>query len=101
MSILGPPIGYVDMLDASLVAKSKGEAEKPFDKMPLRPSAAGTCSRRLALELNDFKNGIRTQAEVKDPNVMRLLDLGNSVEWHMIKLFKQMNLEEVRAVFPQ
>jgi hypothetical protein len=99
--ILGPPVGYVDMLDASLRAKAKEEASLPSRFNPLRPSAAGQCARRLAYEYNDFVHGTRTEAEEKEPTVMRLLDFGSSVEYHGIRLFKQMSMPAIREAFPE
>jgi hypothetical protein len=99
--ILGPPVGYVDMLDASLRAKAKREATSPSEYNPLRPSSAGQCARRLAYEYNDYVKGIRTEAEEKEPEIMRLLDFGSSVEYHGIRLFKQMSIEAVREAFPE
>ena len=99
--LLGPPTGYIDMMDASLRHKAEREATVPFEKMPLRPSASGYCARRLAEEFYDFRHGIRREAEIKKPDIMRLLDFGNSVEYHGIRLFQQMDMAAIREALPQ
>lgn len=99
--ILGPPVGYVDMLDASLREKARAEATTAPDYNPLRPSSAGQCARRLAYEYNDYVKGIRTEAELREPAMMRLLDFGSAVEYHGLRLFRQMDIEAIRAAFPE
>jgi hypothetical protein len=99
--ILGPPVGYVDMLDASLRAKAKAEAAAASRWNPLRPSAAGYCTRKLANEYYDYTHGIRRAAEDREPEASRLLDFGSSVEYHGVRLFKQMDIAAIREEFPE
>jgi len=99
--ILGPSMGYIDILDASLKHRSFKESQQPSRFNPLRPSAAGYCSRKLAEEYYDYVNGIRRVAEERTPAVSRLLELGSSIEWHGLKLFKQMDLAAIREAFPE
>ena len=89
------------MLYASLTAKAEREAEQPLDRIPLRPSAAGYCARRLAEDFYDYRQRTRRAAEVKSPETMLLLDFGNSVEYHIIRQFQQMSLEDVRSLLPE
>jgi len=84
MNILGPEVSFVDLVDHGILEKQKKDREE-FLKgkksyFPLRPSSAGHCSRKLALELEEYL-GIRyhNKPELK-PNIVRLFELGHSVE---------------------
>jgi len=81
--VLGPPVGYTDLLDAEIVDKiAKDETNFGF---PLRPSAAGYCSRRLAYDLMQYKGFAKYEKEKMEPTVYRLLSLGHSVEFSALK----------------
>lgn len=84
MKIPGPQTGYTDLIDEALL---KVEAEKDSNYFPLRPSAAGYCSRRLAYDLMQYRGHATYEKEVKRPDTLRLLNLGSSIEWHSIKNF--------------
>lgn len=87
--ILGPPTGYIDLLDEATTAVLEREAAITGGmlKTPIRPSAAGKCTRELALELNEFHGFAQYKKPLKTPEVHRLLDLGSPIEWHVIKQF--------------
>jgi hypothetical protein len=98
-NILGPPKGYITLLDeattAKLTADNKSGAE--YQKTPLRPSAAGKCTRELYYELMQFHKLAKYETEVRPPNVHRLLSLGHSIEWSLLKQFDLLkNMFEVR-----
>lgn len=88
-NIIGPEIGYVDLLNVATTKKLKEEQEsgKTFGK-PLRPSAAGKCTRELAYELMVHYGKAKYPVELKEPEVHRLLNLGHSIEYHIIKQFE-------------
>jgi hypothetical protein len=83
--IPGPQIAYTDLVDYLTDTK-----EDEFDAFPLRPSSAGKCSKALAMELVEWQGRASFPKEKKAPNVKRLLSLGSSVEYHVIKNFDQL-----------
>lgn len=84
--ILGPPTGYTDLLDLGLVEKIKHEAANRG--FPLRPSAAGSCGRKLAYELMEHTGKASYPQEPMEPNTHRLLALGHSVEYSALRNFE-------------
>jgi hypothetical protein len=94
--MLGPKKSYVDIIDGHLLAKQDDHNKKPRGKSPLRPSSAGQCTRRLGFEYAEFKNGIAPVAEERDASVIRLLDLGGSIEYNVIRMFKDCKAFEVK-----
>lgn len=97
--ILGPDMGYTEMLDYYTTEhQEKAIADGTnWQKTPLRPSAAGECARALAYSLEDFWGIKKHTVEIKEPSVVRLLDIGHSVEWHLINHIKRY-LKEVFQV---
>jgi hypothetical protein len=86
MKILGPPIGYTDLLDLGTIEKIKEEAaNKGF---PLRPSSAGSCGRKLAYELTEHLGKAKYEQPLMEPNTHRLLNLGHSVEYSALRNFE-------------
>ncbi len=79
---LGPQESYCDMIDAAMLAE---EAAKTTKFYPLRPSAAGYCSRRLAYDLMTFNGYGDYGKEIKKPEVLRLLNLGHSIEYSALR----------------
>lgn len=92
MTILGPPTGYVDLLDAVTTANLQKQQDegKGFQKTPLRPSASGACSRELMYQLEEFHGLANYPKELITPETSRLFSLGHSVEWNVIKQFEQL-----------
>jgi len=84
-NILGPPVSFSEILDTYTKQSSEKRA-KPY--FPLRPSSAGKCERRLAYDLANFRGLREDPQEVFEPNVTRLLDLGNYVENHLLKQYR-------------
>lgn len=82
LQIPGPQCGYTDLIDQAMMIEKEN---KPY--YPLRPSAAGYCSRRLAYDLMQYKGYASYPQEQKSPEVQRLLALGSSVEIHSIRNF--------------
>lgn len=95
-TVLGPPVGYVDLLNEETKEYIKKNAGK-FQKSPLRPSASGKCARELYYELMEFSGKASYPKELMGPDVHRLLNLGHSVEYHVIKQFELLkSLFEIR-----
>lgn len=84
--IPGPPVGYTDLLDYATKEKIKANSERS-SSFPLRPSASGFCARRLAYDLMEFEGHDSYEKEPIQPNVYRLLNLGHSIEYALIKDF--------------
>lgn len=85
-NIPGPAVSFADILNHYTYESSKERAgdNKYF---PLRPSSAGKCGRRLAYDLANYTGLRNDEGEIFEPNVTRLLDLGHSVESHLLKQF--------------
>lgn len=101
--ILGPDLGYNNMLDfftteAQIKAREEG---RDYQKMPLRPSAAGQCARALAYSLSEFWKMAKYDKPLKEPNVMRLLNFGSNVEYHLIREIKTYLKEHFEVRYEQ
>jgi len=99
--VLGPPVGYTDLLDYAIKQKLTSEKEENSQKKstayyPLRPSSSGFCGRRLAYELMEYKGLANYDKEILSPQIYRLFDLGYSVEYSVLKMFNMVKLFKVR-----
>lgn len=83
MKILGPEVSFIDLIDHGIAEEQNTQAEARKDgikSFPLRPSSAGHCSRKLALELEEYR-GIRFHNKpLLEPHIVRLFALGHKVE---------------------
>jgi len=99
-TILGPPVGYTDLLDHEIREKLKREEEAKAEGrhkfFPLRPSAAGYCARRLAYDLMSYRGHAHFPQEPKEPHVYRLLELGHSVEYSVLRNFELLKIVQPR-----
>lgn len=86
--VLGPPVGYVDLLDYETTELLKKEEEAGRTYTPIRPSASGKCTRELFYELQEYHKLAHYPKKLKAPNVHRLLSLGHSIEWSLLKQFE-------------
>lgn len=87
VKILGPQVGYIELLEH--YTKKKIEANSGTQRwMPLRPSAAGKCARELAYEYDAYKNETKYEITPRTVESTRILDFGNSVEYHLIRQFE-------------
>ena len=81
--LLGPEVSFVDLIDHGIMEqqeKENADRVNGIKSFPLRPSSAGHCSRKLALELEEYK-GIRFHNKpILPANVVRLFALGHKVE---------------------
>lgn len=98
--ILGPDISIIDILDHTLMEKQKADEEnlkKGISKYyPLRPSSSGNCERELAFKLLEHSGQAYYEKELMDPNTVRLLGLGASVEYSIISFLKQVDVWQVK-----
>lgn len=99
--ILGPPVGYTDLLDYAIKQKLLKEREENKKKKttsyyPLRPSSSGFCARRLAYELMENKGYGNYDRDILTPDVYRLFDLGYSVEYSVLRMFGLVELIKTR-----
>ncbi len=85
----GPKKSFCTLVDEAQLRKHEEEKTKPSPYYPLRPSSAGYCSRKLAYELASFEGLSKKLHEDRPANVIRLLSLGTSVEWHTLKYLEQ------------
>lgn len=91
----GPEVGYVDLLDWHIGEKLKSEGgQRKFN--PLRPSSAGKCTRELAYEWAEFSGKATYEKEQMGADTHRLLNLGHSIEWNILKMFEDVKLFEVK-----
>ncbi len=95
-TILGPEVSYIDLLDAATMARQEAELETSKPKNPLRPSAAGQCARALAYQYNEYKGHAKYPPDLRSASVLRLLDLGHSVEYSLIQHFKRAEIFHVQ-----
>lgn len=89
---LGPPTGYVDLLDhvTTEQQQKKRTDGKSFQKTPIRPSASGECSRSLYYQLMEFHGLAKFETELNPPELERIFDLGHSIEYHAVKQFRKL-----------
>lgn len=83
IKILGPEMGYTDLLDYEILEKLKAESRKP--QSPLRPSSAGYCARRLGYELMEYQGRAKYDKEIMNAQTFRLLNFGHSVEYSALQ----------------
>lgn len=84
IKVLGPQFGLNELLDALTQEMLDERAKEPMKYNPLRPSSAGKCERELGYEYAEFRGLARYEKKPNSPDVHRLLNLGNSIETHLI-----------------
>lgn len=99
--LLGPNVSYIDILDDQIMESQRKEEAllkegKSKFGSPLRPSSAGECERALAFKLQEFIGNAYYEKELMSPATVRLLGLGNSVEFSIIRFLKQCELFQVK-----
>lgn len=95
-AIPGPGIGYVDILDVSTLDKIEVEAKDVTKYFPLRPSAAGKCTRELAYDVAEYYGKGLWDKPLMSPSTYRLLRLGHSIEWNLLKQFEDIQAFKCR-----
>jgi hypothetical protein len=94
--VLGPEVGYVDLLDWHLTEKLARDAQGGRKSNPLRPSSAGKCTRELGYEFAEYKGLAKYDREPMQPDTHRLLNLGHSIEWNILKMFEDVEIFEIK-----
>jgi hypothetical protein len=90
VDVPGPKFGLNEIINV-YTEQVIVDREAAYKYNPLRPSAAGKCSRELGYEFTEFRGHAKYQKEQKSPDTHRLLNLGDKIEWHAN--------EEMRAAF--
>lgn len=94
--LLGPDVGYVDLMDHNLLEVQARELAAAEKSSPLRPSAAGACGRQLAYRFKAFREGVPYEQEERKPNIIRLLKLGHAVENLVIREMEQIEFFKIK-----
>jgi hypothetical protein len=99
--LLGPSVSYIDILDDQIMEQQKKDIEaqkagKSKFGHPLRPSASGECERALAFKVMEYSGQAYYDKPLMEPSVVRLLGLGHSIEYHIIRMLKQCELFQVK-----
>lgn len=94
--MLGPQKGYIDILDEALIEKKKQEQSEPQRFNPLRPSSAGYCERALGYAYNEYLGNAQYPPEEINPDSIRLLELGHSIEYSFIKQLQYTKLFQIK-----
>lgn len=93
--IKGPEKSYCTLVDIALMKEAEEQSARPMTH-PLRPSAAGECSRKLAHELMAYEGKAERISEERKPSVLRLLRLGHFIEEHAIDDLKKIEGFNIR-----
>jgi hypothetical protein len=88
IKILGPEVGYVDILnhETEVFINSENNGQKYY---PLRPSASGNCTRELAYALAEYQGLVKYEKKPQTSETHRLLSLGSSIEWHLLRQIEE------------
>jgi hypothetical protein len=86
IKIPGPEMSYVDIINEETIASINKEKEGNY--YPLRPSAAGKCTRELAFQLAEYYDIAKYPKKPMEAETHRIFGLGNSVEYHTIQQIK-------------
>lgn len=88
MNLIGPPNAYTDILYHAV--KEEGKLPSKWGKsFPLRPSSSGQCTRELAFKMMEFLGKADYNVEKLEPRIRMLFDLGNAIEYNLIKWFRK------------
>jgi hypothetical protein len=82
LNIPGPQFGLNELIDAFTVSVIEKGNEKKYN--PIRPSAAGKCTKELGFEMMEFRGLASYEKEQKTASVHRLLNFGHQVERHVL-----------------
>lgn len=94
--MLGPSIGYIDLVDQHVIETKMKEQREPPKYNPLRASAAGYCERALGYSYVEYLGkGSYPKEEIR-PDTVRLLDLGGSVEYSFIRQLQFTKLFQIK-----
>lgn len=91
----------MDILNHQTEEKIKADLAKPPTYNPIRPSAAGSCTRELAFKCMEFTGKAKYEKEPYTPETHRIFSLGHSVEWNIIKQFEELTGEFFKVQYKQ
>lgn len=97
-NIIGPTMGYNEMINAFCSQMLERKAEEPSKYNPLRPSAAGKCAKQLAREYAEYKGLREYNPEIITPETHRIFSLGHSLEWDTIKHIREVFRESAETI---
>ena len=103
-NVLGPPTtGYTDLLNhlTEEHLKKMRETGKDRSKTPLRPSAAGQCTRELAYGLMEHHGFANYDKKLNSAEGHRIFSLGHSVEYDIIKQMRDLMKEYFEIKYTQ
>ncbi len=86
-NLLGPDVGYTDLLNHETMDLMEEQAEATSDYHPIRPSSSGNCTRELTYQLMEYTGQAKFSKKVDSAESHRLLNLGGFIETHLIKMF--------------
>jgi hypothetical protein len=86
MTIPGPQ-SYVTLLDEVMLKRTA--LSQTQNSSPIRPSNAGTCTRRIAHDYLAYLGKAPRIEETRKPSVERLLKLGHFIEEHVVDDLKE------------
>ncbi len=81
------PQSYVELLDEVMARRTEDSAKQ--NSTPIRPSNAGTCTRRIAHDYLAYLGKAPKAEEQRKPSVERLLKLGHFIEEHLVDDLKE------------
>lgn len=87
--LLGPPQGIVQRLDNAMTSADGLKSLNGRTTIPLRPSAAGFCTRELGYQFMEYRGKAPIQADQLSPETLRIFSLGHSIEYHVIQCLNQ------------
>jgi hypothetical protein len=93
VKVLGPPnTGYTDLLNhlTEEHLKEQRATGKDRSKTPLRPSAAGQCTRELAYALMEHHGFANYEKKINSAEGHRIFSLGHAVEYDIIKHMREL-----------
>jgi len=102
--VLGPPdTGYTDLLNHLTEERLKKDRAdgKDRSKTPLRPSAAGQCTRELAYGLMEHHGFANYDKKLNSAEGYRIFSLGHSVEYDIIKQMRELMKEYFEIKYTQ
>jgi hypothetical protein len=90
IKVLGPHVGYVDIIDYSAEEKLKAEAAKAPTRYPLSPSQAGACTRELAYKLSEYLGQNKYEKPAQTAEQDRIFSAGHSLEYMLVRKIKEL-----------
>lgn len=94
-----PKMGYVDLMDTAINEEQQSKTGKEYST--IRPSQAGGCETALAFDHLAYTDQLPYTKDPMKPNIVRLLNLGHSVEFSMIKDLWRLKEFDIKIKYKQ